>query len=275
MRKYIYILLTMFVCVVTLLPFFTFAYLKYNGLEDAAAQYDVIEELDTPSCMLAISLPSFEKIEDNGDICVTVLCSSGGCGFQSRHGNQLTTYASNDAARAELVAFAEKAQPADDNPDDAGEADEEPLEETAINYEYSLWQWLSILSIGITFSLLGIITSVVSRRGSSSGGNLAKDASGFTVVYFMSVASALVMISLFAGGFLQGSMFPNFSGDILNFGFNSWSALKFRGDDWFQLALWCYIAGFYERFIPDVLDQVMKRSADGAKEHASEQARTI
>jgi hypothetical protein len=65
-------------------------------------------------------------------------------------------------------------------------------------------------------------------------------------------------------------MFPTFTGAEANFGFNSWSALKFRGDDWFQLAIWCYIAGFYERFIPQVLDQVMKRAAEEDKGIADE-----
>lgn len=187
------------------------------------------------TCKISVDFLGFAKIyaTPSDDICAAIVCTQDGCGLKSKQGDDETLFVQKEALRPILMQKFERIASADANEEEreATEPQDEEAEPFESPYAYALWQWSSIFSFAITFSLLGITTSVVTRRGISLGGDVSKDVRGFIIVYFMAIGSGLIMVSLFAGGFLQGSMFPDFSGDMLNFGFNTWSALSFRGDD--------------------------------------------
>lgn len=65
------------------------------------------------------------------------------------------------------------------------------------------------------------------------------------------------MLSLFIGGFLQGNLFPNF---LLN-GDDSWTSINVRISGWAKTFVWTFLAGFSERLIPDLLDNLVRRAA--------------
>lgn len=191
---------------------------------------------------------------------MVIICADGACAIKADQSDETTMFAQSSALQTEIAQkFAELFPVPEDKNNLTEEEDEsEDFEQNA--YEYPLWQWLSILSFAIGFSLLGITSSVVARGAARNKTDNNRRSAGVIITYFMAAASGVLMVSLFAGGILQGTLFPDFTGDELNFGFNSWVALKFRGSDWFKLAIWCYVAGFYERFIPNVLDRVLEKS---------------
>lgn len=134
---------------------------------------------------------------------------------------------------------------------------------------YDFVHWSAIVSFTITISIIGVMSSVVSRSGARGRAvNINSVSDVVSVLFFSSVAGVLLLM-LCIGGFLGGNLFPSFEGGIKNFGFNSWSGLDFRGPEWGKLAVWAYISGFYERFIPGLFDRILEQNRDMLNNGAS------
>lgn len=77
---------------------------------------------------------------------------------------------------------------------------------------------------------------------------------------------ATLLFLTFIGGLVQGSLFPRFGGD-------GWFDVLFRPSDWARLMVWSFIAGFSERFVPDLLNNLILRSGrDESPPHAEREA---
>jgi hypothetical protein len=63
---------------------------------------------------------------------------------------------------------------------------------------------------------------------------------------------ASILLFTFVGGLVQGSLFPEIRAD-------SWIELNIRIPAWCKLLVWAFIAGFSERFVPDLLDNLILR----------------
>jgi hypothetical protein len=272
--------LWVFLAFLTSVPVFVFSFLKYNGLTDnfgaETSTGESVVDSDPTSCKLSVKfLGSETTLENSGEnaICGAIDCQSSRCAAIIENAGNKFESASDKLALEALRASMEKEKdPEEVVPEEPGsgvnQVDENSNESGVAKfvatanenrYGYAVWQWLSIFSVAITFALVGFLSSVF--LNSQTGNRKIFDTKfSFAIVY--SMVCGIIVVSLFAGGFLQGNLFPNFTGDELNFGFNSWSALKFRGQDWFKLGIWGYISGFYERFIPDNFDKILKRSEE-------------
>jgi hypothetical protein len=78
---------------------------------------------------------------------------------------------------------------------------------------------------------------------------------------------ALVLMLMFIAGLLEGALFPKYTavpidhGDLLN-SFANWLAYTFpeQGRDLAKLFFWSFVAGFSERFVPQIIRRTAERS---------------
>ncbi len=63
---------------------------------------------------------------------------------------------------------------------------------------------------------------------------------------FFGIGAGSIVLFLFKSGLLQGNMMPNFEKDIIQ-----------NGNNWSLLIVWCFIAGFSEKLIPNMLSKTV------------------
>jgi ABC-type Na+ efflux pump permease subunit len=83
-----------------------------------------------------------------------------------------------------------------------------------------------------------------------------------TAVFFAPVTGlifAFVLSLFFAGGVLNGSLFP----DLKEVG-TDWYLAFFNGKTLAVWLLWAFVAGFCERLVPDALDNLAKQQSDNS-----------
>jgi amino acid permease len=120
-----------------------------------------------------------------------------------------------------------------------------------LSTNYVSLEWFAIFS---SAAFLGAVGSTVSffarRRGNRENLSRPQTVAG---TQLLGALFANVLMLTFVGGLVAGSIFPSFSA-------TSWSDLGFRLPDWSKLLVWSFIAGFSERFVPDLLDNLILRS---------------
>jgi hypothetical protein len=122
-------------------------------------------------------------------------------------------------------------------------------------FNYVSLEWLAIFS---SVASLGAIGSTVSFFGRHRLGKeqIQKHRTLVRTQLFGAVFAGVLLFT-FVGGLVQGSLFPAF-GEA-----DSWIALAFRIPSWSKLLVWSFIAGFSERFVPDLLDNFVLRASKG------------
>jgi hypothetical protein len=78
---------------------------------------------------------------------------------------------------------------------------------------------------------------------------------------------ALVLWLMFAGGLLSGSLFPDLLKEKL-LSLNTLNSVTAK------LLVWAFIAGFAERFVPDLLDKLSLKASEGGTETAKDSGTT-
>ena len=118
--------------------------------------------------------------------------------------------------------------------------------------DYASLQWWAIFSSVLFFGALGSTVSFFSRQDLSPR-EISRTRTLVGTQLFGSVFATLLFLA-FLGGLVQGSLFPQF----VNL---SWFSLVFLPADWARLMVWSFIAGFSERFVPDLLNNLLLRGA--------------
>jgi hypothetical protein len=110
---------------------------------------------------------------------------------------------------------------------------------------YVSHEWFAIFSSVALFGGLGATLSFFSRAESIDSALIRPKTVGGTQVF--GAIFATILFLTFLGKLVQGSLFPNLEQA------SRWSALSFDMAEWAKLMVWSFIAGFSERFVPDIL----------------------
>ncbi|HEX6376824.1 MAG TPA: hypothetical protein VFZ91_14025 [Allosphingosinicella sp.] len=136
---------------------------------------------------------------------------------------------------------------------------EHPVGWGGLPIDYVSLQWWAIISSAMFFGALGSTVSFFSRQDLSPA-EVSKTRTLVGTQVFGAVFAILLLLILM-GGLVQGSLFPQFGGA-------GWFDLLFRPSDWARLMVWSFIAGFSERFVPDLLNNLILRSRDDERREA-------
>jgi hypothetical protein len=122
--------------------------------------------------------------------------------------------------------------------------------------------WGAVFSLAATAGCLGTIISFLLRETKPE--SIVSDSipivatrvvvakHAIIILAFFGMTFGLIMLALFVGGFVQGSLFPSPFGE-------SWVKINVRIQDWAKIFVWCFLAGFSERLIPDLLNSLVHR----------------
>ena len=85
---------------------------------------------------------------------------------------------------------------------------------------------------------------------------------------------AVILTLMFIAGFLKGSVIPDFylsSGGKqgLSFFNFTWNTMPKTSEEYAKLFVWCFLAGFAERLVPDSVDRLASKLDLGGKPAAS------
>ena len=128
------------------------------------------------------------------------------------------------------------------------------------------------LAVVIFFGATGGLVSVQQRlqalpEDDPLFGLLAISSSQFSVFFSPLVGAvfAIILYHFFIGHLLSGSLFPDIAtpaGTPVGVPFNVFAGDTgpIGGADWAKLEIWSFIAGFGERFVPDILNRLIQRS---------------
>jgi hypothetical protein len=116
-----------------------------------------------------------------------------------------------------------------------------------------LHMWAALFFSAALFSCIGSLVSYAGRDHSTEQniqyGSLALS------MHLVGSVFGIILLLLFLGGFIAGTLFPDFS----NVGFFRVFHNFYKVQDWAKLFVWAFIAGFSERLMPDLLQNVARR----------------
>lgn len=116
--------------------------------------------------------------------------------------------------------------------------------------DYVSWIWIAMVSSVMFFGALGSTVSFFSRQ--TLGAAIIDEKRSLISAQLFGAVFAIILTLTFLGGLVQGSLFPAMAAE-------SWSNFDLRIDDWTKLLVWAFIAGFSERFVPDLLNNFVVR----------------
>lgn len=128
-----------------------------------------------------------------------------------------------------------------------------------LSINYVSIEWLAIFSSAAFLGALGATVSFISRHDLNE--RQFKRQQTLIGTQLLGAVFASVLLFTFIGGLVQGSLFPSIQ-------VGSWTDLNLRVPDWSKLLVWSFIAGFSERFVPDLLDNLIlrgKKDDEGTK----------
>lgn len=106
---------------------------------------------------------------------------------------------------------------------------------------------VAVLSSAAMFGSLGTTISVLSRKKEDE-----ISARQLVGLHLIGAVFAVVLCMIFAGGFIQGSLFPRPITD-------SWFGVIYDHGEYAKLLVWSFIVGFSERALPQLLNSLSSR----------------
>ncbi len=123
-------------------------------------------------------------------------------------------------------------------------------------------QWIWLVLVPLVGALGGLISSQRRVQSIPSVGESLTDmtnlhffGSSLTVSAMSGAIFAAILSMLFASGLVKSILFPTVNLSPLD------PNVHMSSEDLAKLLIWCFIAGFAERFVPDTLDRLVSRSA--------------
>lgn len=113
-------------------------------------------------------------------------------------------------------------------------------------------QWFAIFGSVLLFGALGATISFFARVETIDRGLIRSKTVNGTQLFGAVFATILFLI--FLGGLVQGSLFPDLQRA------SRWNDLFLDLTGWAKLMVWCFVAGFSERFVPDMLMTLIQGS---------------
>lgn len=129
-----------------------------------------------------------------------------------------------------------------------------PWFKNAESRPYLMLTRMAVLSAAALFGVLGATLSVLTRTDS-----MPITTQQLVGLQLVGAVFALMLALIFAGGFIQGSLFPA--------GFGSWFGVIYRHEEFAKLLVWSFIAGFSERAVPQILRTFTERLQGVVEEH--------
>jgi hypothetical protein len=126
-------------------------------------------------------------------------------------------------------------------------------------------QWIWLVLVPLVGALGGLISS---QRRVQSIPSVGESLTDMTNLYFYQpsvIVSAMsgaifaaILCMLFASGLISSNLFPTLDISVHE---TFVPSVHMTSGDLGKLLIWCFIAGFAERFVPDTLDRLVSRSA--------------
>lgn len=140
----------------------------------------------------------------------------------------------------------------------------------SISFQYKViggmavfWSWCSIVFFSAGFVHLGICFSAL--RTNSPHRNLVtkfkKKAKIVPLMLFVALSTGCFIVLLFAGGFIQGSLFPVMETDKY---FDVLELIE-KPEFWGKLGVWCAIIGYFDRILPTLAKRLSRAITEVGK----------
>lgn len=121
---------------------------------------------------------------------------------------------------------------------------------------------LAIISLVITFGALGSIISLLSRRKIELEYISNIGFPELIVVKLLGATFAIILMLFFWSGLISGELFP-----VISFG--QYMTI-YSQDNLAKLLVWSFIAGFSERLVPQLIENIEKRVSNDVIENNNE-----